>query len=85
MKTKHQPKQYTVGESSRLLLDALDAFQAFKNTLLDALTSIYDDEQGDRMFNEHYDQFEAVERTVTDYLRQQFIKEMGTDREAVTI
>lgn len=78
-------KQYTVGECSRLLFDALDTFQEFKNDLLTALQHTYGEEQGDRLFDTHFDQFEAVERIVTDYLRQQFTIQMGTDAVAVTI
>lgn len=78
-------KQYTVGEISRQFLNALDTFQQFENDFLDALQTQYGDEQGEKLYLSHLQQFEDVERTVMDYLRIQFTVLMGTDAEQVTI
>ena len=78
-------RQYTIGEQSRLFLDALDTFQRFENALLDALTATYGEERGNRFFNDSHEQREAVERVVMDYLRVSFTMQMGTDAEQVTI
>lgn len=70
-------KQYEIGAESRLFLDALDAFQTFKNQLLFALTETYGEKQGDELWQDHQDRFDAVERDVMDYLRIQFTQQMG--------
>lgn len=78
-------KQYTVGEDSRRFLYALDTFQQFENALLDALQQVYGEEQGERLYLSHNEQFEGVERIVMDYLRIQFTQGMGANAEQVTI
>lgn len=79
------PKQYTIGEDSRHFLDALDAFAAFENKFIDALTHVYGDQQADGMFEEHRETFEAVELVIMDYLRIQFTQGMGGGSDAITI
>lgn len=80
-------KTYKIGEYSRRFLDALDAFQVFKNSYLDALTSLYDEEQGARLFADDADKLDDVERAVMDYLRICFTEALGAtqDAQAVTI
>lgn len=78
-------KQYTVGEDSRRFLYALDTFQQFKNTFLDALQNLYGEEQGEHLYLEHAPQFEDVERTVMEYLRVTFTQWLGGDDAQVTI
>lgn len=78
-------KTYTVGEYSRRFLDALDAFEEFRNHFLDALTYAYGEEQGEKFALSHNEQFEDVQRTVMDYLRVQFTMEMATGNPNVTI
>ena len=78
-------KQYTVGENSRQFLNALDTFQQFENDFLDALQAQYGEEQGEKFYFQHLQQFEDVERVVMDYLRIQFTQQMGTDAPAVEI
>ena len=80
-----QPKQYTVGEESRLFLDALDAFAVFENKLIEAWTAAYDEDTAARFYNEHAEQFDNVERVVMDYLRVLFTSEMGTGKTAVVL
>ena len=78
-------KQYTVGEYSRQFLNALDTFQQFKEEFFEALQHQYGEDTGERFFHEHAEQYDAVERTVMDYLRFNFLLEMGTARETITI
>lgn len=78
-------KQYTVGEYSRQFLNALDTFQEFKNDFLTALQTLYGEEQGDKIYNEHAQLYDDVERTVMDYLRYNFVLEMGTAKDTITI
>lgn len=78
-------KQYTVGEYSRQFLNALDTFQEFKNDFLTALQTLYGEEQGEKFYLSHGEQLENVERTVMDYLRYNFVLEMGTEKETITI
>ena len=82
METK---KTYTVVEYSRRFLDALDAFTQFRNTLLDALTYAYGEEQGEKFSLSHTDEFDNVERIIMDYLRIQFTLEMTPNNRNVTI
>lgn len=78
-------KQYTVGEQSRQFLNALDTFQKFENDFLDALQAQYGEEQGEKLYLGHLQQFEDVERVVMDYLRIQFTQGMGGDASTVEI
>lgn len=65
-------RQYTVGGNTRRLLDAYFAFQDFKNKYLDALCEIYGEEQGDKLFNESWDEFNYCDNIVWEYLKVQF-------------
>ena len=78
-------KQFVIGEYSRRYLNALDTFQTFKNTLLQALETEFGEEQANEMFLKNEGIFEAVENSVMGYLRDCMVIEMGTDREIVTI
>lgn len=79
-------KTYVIGEDSRKLLDALDAYQVFVGELLDALVQIYGEEQGHKFYQEHRDTLDEVERIVMDYLRIQFTTQgMGTGKTTITI
>ena len=78
-------KQYTISDESRLFLNALDTFQRFENDLLTALQNLYGEEQGEKFYFSHVEQFEGVERIVMDYLRVQFTMQMGGDAVQVEI
>jgi len=65
-------RQYTVGDNSRRLLDAFFAFQDFKDKYLDALIEIYGEEQGNKLFNESWDEFNYCDNIVWEYLKVQF-------------
>ena len=78
-------RQYTVGENSRRFLNALDTFQEFENDFLDALQHQYGEEQGEKMYLEHLQQFEDVERVIMEYLRIQFTTTLGGDTEQVML
>ena len=78
-------KQYTISEESKGFLNALNTFQLFKDELLAALQLQYGEAQGEQFFLSHSAQFEDVERAVMDYLRIQFIQQMGTTAERITI
>lgn len=78
-------KTYTIGEDSRRLLDALDAFQVFNGELLDALVHIYGEDSGHKFYQEHRDDLDKVERIVMEYLRIQFTQEMATGKAEITI
>lgn len=78
-------KQYAVGEYSRKFLDALDAFAQFKNAFIVALTDTYGEQQAEKLYDEHAEQLEDVERTIMEYLRFLFLEKMGTDAQQVTI
>ena len=71
-------KTYTIGTATRRYLDALDAFEQFKNVFYNSLTEEYGEQSGDEMFQSHAELFEDVERAVMEYMRIQFITEMGT-------
>lgn len=69
--------QYTIGDESRPFLDALFAFQAFKDTFFNALQHQYGEDDGADIFHRHNDLLTDVERAVMDYLRIQFSMQMG--------
>ena len=78
-------KQFVIGNYSRNYLNALDTFQAFKNQLLQALESEFEEQQANEMFLKDMDTFDAVENVVMGHLRNCIVIEMGTDKEIVTI
>ena len=78
-------KKFVIGEDSERYLNALDTFQTFKNTLLQALETEFGEEQANEMFLKNEGIFEAVENSVMGYLRDCMVIEMGTDKEIVTI
>lgn len=78
-------KKYTIGEYSQKFLDALDALQNAENQFFDALTANYGEERGEEYYQKHVDQFEAVERTIMEYLRILFTQGMGTNNQALTL
>lgn len=78
-------KQYTVGETTRTILEAYDAFQLFKDTFLRALTTTYGEERGDELYNGFSDDYDAVERDVLEFLRLQLNMTMGSGKAEVTI
>jgi hypothetical protein len=82
METK---KQYTVGETTRTILEAYDAFQAFKDTFLRALVATYGEDRGDELYNGFADDYEVVERDVLEFLRLQLNMNLGTGSQEVTI
>ena len=78
-------KQYTVGESSRRFLDALDAFQVFETKFYDALTDEYGEKQGDELYQQDREKFDAAERVIMEYLRILFTQSMGTGADHIEI
>lgn len=78
-------KQYIIGEYSRRFLSALDKFQEFKEEFFEALQHQYGEEPGERLFQEHVDKYDALERVLMDYFRYNLTMEMGTDKETITI
>ena len=76
---------YVIGEDSRRYLDALNVFQEFKNAFFYALTEMYGEEQGAKMYHSHTEQYEAIENTIWDYMRVPFTMKMGADLEQVEI
>lgn len=78
-------REYVISEESRQLLSALDKLIEFKEGLLDALTAIYGDKEGEEFFLEHTEKFEDMERIVMDYLRIRFTSERRVNGEAVII
>ena len=78
-------QQYTIGEDTRHYLDALNAFAKFKTAFSDALNSVYGEEQGEKFYFSHTEQFDEIERTVLDYMRVGLTGEMGTGKQVITI
>ena len=78
-------KQYTIGEYSQKFLDALDTLQLAERKFFEALTATYGEETADRYYQEHVDQFEAVERVIMEYLRILFTASMGTAKTQIEI
>lgn len=76
---------YTVGEHTRLYLDALNVFQEFKNFFLYALNDMYGEEKGTQFFNAHREQYEQMENTIWNYMRVPITEEMGIESEHVEI
>ena len=81
----NKEKNYIIGEESKKLLNALEILQEFKCSFLDALTLMYSEEQGNELFNEHNPKIEDVERIVMDYLRINFVTEMGEGKDEITL
>ena len=78
-------KNYIVGEESKKLLNALEKLQEFETSFLDALTLMYGEEDGNKQFNEHTPKLDDVGRIVMDYLRINFVSEMGVGKEVITL
>lgn len=68
---------YCVGEETRLYLDALNTLQQFKNSFLHALMEVYGEEQGEKYYLSHTEQYEALENTIWDYMRIPMTQQMG--------
>lgn len=80
-----QQPNYTVGDDTRLYLDALHTFQGFKRALKFALSEQYGEKEGEDMFRSHAAEFGAVEGVVMDYLKRNITANMGTDIHTITI
>lgn len=78
-------KVYTIGENSQKFLDALDALQIAESKFFDALTDTYGEKTANELYQEHVEQWDAVERGIMDFLRILFTQEMGTDAPRVTL
>jgi len=81
-----EKKNYVIGESSQLLLNALDKYHAFQNSLLEALTSMYGEEDGEKHFLELNDKLEEIERLgIMEYLRINFTIQMGIGKDTIEL
>ena len=78
-------KKYIIGEESKRLLNALEKFQEFQNTLTDALISMYGEDGGAQFFNEHKKDLDNVERIVMEYLRINFTTNMGFGNDTIEL
>jgi len=79
-------KNYVIGESSQRFLIALDKYHAFQNSLLEALTSMYGEEDGEKHFLELNDKLEDIERLgIMEYLRINFTIQMGIGRDTIEL
>lgn len=81
-----EKKNYVIGESSQRLLIALDKFHEFQTSLIDALTSIYGEEEGEKRFLELKERLEDIERSgIMEYLRINFGTQMGTGQDTIEL
>ena len=81
-----EKKNYVIGESSQLLLNALDKYHAFQNSLLEALTSMYGEKDGEEHFLELNDKLEEIERLgIMEYLRINFTIQMGIGKDTIEL
>lgn len=76
---------YTVGDDTRLYLDALNVFQEFKNTLIYALSTDYTEQMADDLIARHAELFNTVEGVIWDYMKTHVTERMGTDAQDVEI
>ena len=81
-----EKKNYVIGESSQLLLNALDKYHAFQNSLLEALTYMYGEKDGEEHFLELNDKLEEIERLgIMEYLRINFTIQMGIGKDTIEL
>ena len=78
-------KNYIIGEESKSLLIALDKLVAFENSFCNALTQMYGEEQGTDFFIKHAPKIEDIARIIMDYLRVNFVVEMGRDNKVINL
>ena len=81
-----EKKKYVIGETSKRFLIALEKFQDFETSLLDALEGMYGEEEGTKYFLELNPKLEELQRSaIMEYLRLNFVAEMGTGRDTITL
>lgn len=67
---------YLIGEDTRRYLDALNAFQEFKNALIHAVFTDYGDEAGIDLYSRHDSLFDSVEGVIWAYMKPHIIEHM---------
>jgi len=79
-------KHYVIGEESQSLLNALEKFHDFQNSLIDAYNLMYGEKDGNEHFIKVSDKLDELERTaIMEYLRINFVTEMGTGKDTITL
>ncbi len=79
-------KNYVIGESSQRLLTALEKYHEFQESLIDAYNEMYGEEGGNEHFAKVSDKLDELERTaIMEYLRINFVTEMGLGKDTITL
>lgn len=68
---------YTISEETRRFLDALNAFQEFKDNFLNALEHQYGEEQGKQFYDAETERYDKIEHTIWEYMRANVTSGMG--------
>lgn len=78
-------KQFSIGDTSRRFLAALDAFQAFKNQLFTAVAEEYGEDEAEQLHGKNRQFYDGIETSIMELLRVQFTERMGTGDDSITI
>jgi hypothetical protein len=79
-------KNYVIGESSQRLLIALEKYHEFQDSLIDAYNFMYGEEWGNEYFSRVSDKLDEIERTaIMEYLRVNFVTEMGLGKDTINL
>lgn len=79
-------KNYVIGESSQRLLTALEKYHEFQDSLIDAYNFMYGEEWGNEYFSRVSDKLDEIERTaIMEYLRVNFVTEMGLGKDTINL
>lgn len=81
-----EKKNYVIGETSKRFLIALEKFQDFETSLLDALEGMYGEEEGTRYFMELSPKLEEIQRSaIMEYLRINFANGVGLGHDKIML